>query len=217
MGAHLPATWPFVGRLAFRWPFVPWLGLPRPSHTHLPTSASSTFPLTGVSTSTDWTVLGITSEGPGTQPSHVRSTHVRPELRPAPCLQHHHAESPGGPHQPGCGNPGPQRRSILRHRAHAPPSIRRGVDERHGSWCRPLATRPHSSAPSRGDRSEAPALLLGASLGAAAHSWPPETSLQVAEPGEQLAVCSSSAHARAGTGSHKALQKCPPRRPEAPS
>ena len=205
MGAHLPATWPFVGQSA---PWDPWgpflcLASPCPSHTHLPTSASSTFPLIGVSTSMDWTVLGVTSGGPGAQPSHVRSTHVRPELRPASCPQHCHAESPGGPHQPGCGNPGPQRRSLLRHRAHALPPIRRGVDERHGSPT--AAPRAEGTGPK-------PLLCFWEQV-----SGPPETSLQVAEPAERLAVCSSSAHARAGTGSHKALQKCPPWRPEVPS
>lgn len=65
-----------------------------PSQTYLPTSASSTFSLTGVSTGMDQTVLGVMSEGPGTQPSRVRSTHVGPELRPTSCPQHRHDENP---------------------------------------------------------------------------------------------------------------------------
>ncbi|KAI4573192.1 hypothetical protein MJG53_013030 [Ovis ammon polii x Ovis aries] len=42
----------------------------------------------------DQTVLGVMSEGPGTQPSRVRSTHVGPELRPTSCPQHRHDENP---------------------------------------------------------------------------------------------------------------------------
>lgn len=181
-------------------PLLCWAS-PCPSHKHLPTSASSTFPLTGVSTSTDQTVLGVTSEGPGTQPSRVRSTHVGPEPRPASCPQHRHAESPRGPHQPGCGNPSPQRRSVLRHRAHALPSIRRGVDERHRSRCRPLAGPAPQQHPEPRGQVRSPCSASGSkSRGRCTHSWPTETGLQVTKPGEQLAVCSSSAHARAGGG-----------------
>lgn len=127
-------------------------------------------------------------------------------------------KTPRSPHQPRSGNPGPQRRSVLRYRGHALPPIRRDVDEGHGSRCRPLAGPAPLQHPEPWGEVRSPCSASGSkSRGRCPHSRPTETGLQVTTPGEQLAVCGSSAHTRGGADSHRALWKCPPRWPEAPS
>ncbi|MXQ87437.1 hypothetical protein E5288_WYG000078 [Bos mutus] len=71
---------------------------------------------TRVSTGSDQTVLGVTSEGPGTQSSRVRSTHIGPEPRPASCPQHRHAENPqkSPPTQVHTQNTGPCSAQLFR-------------------------------------------------------------------------------------------------------
>ena len=96
LGAHLPATCLFSDPSAPQdlLGAAPSLGLPQPIPNVPPYQCFPHLPLTGVSTGSDQTVLGVTSEGPGTQPSRVRSTHIGPEPRPASCPQHRHAENP---------------------------------------------------------------------------------------------------------------------------
>lgn len=108
-------------------------------------------------------------------------------------------KTPRSPHQPRCGNPGPQRRSVLRHRGHALPSIRRGMDKRYTSRCHPLAGPAPHQHPKPWAQVRSPCSASGSkSQGRCTHSRPTETSLQVTKPKEQPAVCSSSAHARGG-------------------
>lgn len=179
-------------------PLLRWAS-PSPSQMYLPTSVSRTFPSQGsllARTRLFWAsrlrgqALSLPASG---APTLAQSRGLHPAHSIAML------KTPRSPHQPRCGNPGPQRRSVLRHRGHALPTIRRGMDKRYMSRCHPLAGPAPHQHPKPWAQVRSPCSASGSkSQGRCTHSRPTETSLQVTKPKEQPAVCSSSAHARGG-------------------